>query len=106
MRLPDRLGLALVSLLTACTPNSSPCTGAGCPSAGDLGNRSDLAGGPPTSCGAIPGLFAYYPLDGDGLDHSGNGHNTVQSPRPFMYTAGKVGMGVTISSVSPNPNAI
>ncbi len=57
---------------------------------GDL--DGDLDGAPPTDASAVcplPGLVAYYPLDVDLLDHSGNAHGLTASG--VAPTVGKLG---------------
>jgi hypothetical protein len=97
----------------ACTP-SNPChTGttvctSGAPVCNDTGN--DATDG--TSCGAphacyqgvcqcnFAGLAAYYPFNGDSLDHSGNGNNANVGSDVYV-TGGTFGDSIAMSNQSP-----
>lgn len=51
-----------------------------------------LLGGYRVLADSVPGLVAYYPLNGDGVDASGNGHNgTVESATPTANRFGQDG---------------
>ncbi len=82
----------------------APTTGSSISSAGPGG-----AGGGSTSssgnaaCGVVGGLLAYYPLDVDTLDHSGNGNDAVgESLTP---ASGKVGGAFAFDGTSSSLHA-
>ncbi len=54
-------------------------------------------------CKSIDGLLAYYPLDTDTLDHSGNGNNAVGSG--LVPAAGKIGGAYAFDGISSSLHA-
>jgi hypothetical protein len=64
--------------------------------------RPDLSTGP-AQCASLGGLLAYYPLDTNTNDYSGNGNHALGAG--LMPTAGKIGNALTFDGTSSSLHA-